>query len=136
MRPTLPVETELLDAVWPNTFVEEANLAQNIFTLRKVLGDGEEGHSFIETVPKRGYRFVAPVQMDADSLPDSPRGLDGSTLYYVVPHLNGNGIRDYEIRVAGDGVPHALTDFGGRRTLIARRVSWSSDESLLVCRCW
>src|SRR5260370_761602 len=63
---------ELLDAVWPDTFVEEANLAQNIFTLRKVIGDGEEGHSFIETVPKRGYRFVAPVQMDADSLPDSP----------------------------------------------------------------
>jgi Tol biopolymer transport system component/DNA-binding winged helix-turn-helix (wHTH) protein len=63
---------ELLDAVWPDTFVEEANLPQNIFTLRKVLGDGEEGHSFIETVPKRGYRFVAPVQLGADSLPDSP----------------------------------------------------------------
>src|SRR3979490_1886981 len=47
---------ELMKQVWPDSFVEENNLAQNISTLRKVLG--KEGSRFIETVPKRGYRFI------------------------------------------------------------------------------
>src|SRR5687767_2383052 len=50
---------ELMKEVWPDSFVEENNLAQNISTLRKVLG--EEGARFIETVPKRGYRFLGDV---------------------------------------------------------------------------
>jgi TolB-like protein/DNA-binding winged helix-turn-helix (wHTH) protein/Tfp pilus assembly protein PilF len=54
---------ELLRRVWPDTFVEEATLAQNVFTLRKALGDSPEGHLYIETVPKRGYRFTARVQV-------------------------------------------------------------------------
>ena len=55
---------EMLKEVWPDTFVEEATLAQNIFTLRKALGQGKNGHGdlYIETVPKRGYRFVADVK--------------------------------------------------------------------------
>jgi pimeloyl-ACP methyl ester carboxylesterase/DNA-binding winged helix-turn-helix (wHTH) protein len=51
---------ELMSQVWPDSFVEENNLAQNISTLRKVLGP--EAAKLIETVPKRGYRFVADVQ--------------------------------------------------------------------------
>ena len=51
---------ELIRIVWPDTFVEENNLAQNISLLRRVLGDNG-GPQFIETVPKRGYRFVGPV---------------------------------------------------------------------------
>lgn len=50
---------ELMKEVWPDSFVEENNLAQNISTLRKVLAAG--GADFIETVPKRGYRFIADV---------------------------------------------------------------------------
>jgi len=53
---------ELLRKVWPDTFVEEATLAQNVFTLRKQLGDDRSEAVYIETVPKRGYRFVAAVQ--------------------------------------------------------------------------
>ena len=53
---------ELLKKVWPDTFVEEANLASNISQLRKALGDGENGQRYIETAPKRGYRFVASVK--------------------------------------------------------------------------
>jgi Tol biopolymer transport system component/DNA-binding winged helix-turn-helix (wHTH) protein len=53
---------ELLKKVWPDTFVEEANLASNISQLRKALGDGENGERYIETAPKRGYRFVAGVR--------------------------------------------------------------------------
>ena len=50
---------ELMKEVWPDSFVEENNLAQNISTLRRVLGP--EGATFIETVPRRGYRFKAKV---------------------------------------------------------------------------
>ncbi|HEV7842622.1 MAG TPA: alpha/beta fold hydrolase, partial [Pyrinomonadaceae bacterium] len=52
---------ELMEKVWPDSFVEENNLAQNISSLRKVLSEGSGGQKFIETVPKRGYRFVADV---------------------------------------------------------------------------
>ena len=48
--------------LWPDTVVEEASLAQNISLLRKLLSAGTDGTRFIETVPKRGYRFVATVR--------------------------------------------------------------------------
>src|SRR5579864_577675 len=51
---------ELLRRLWPDTFVEEGSLAKNISILRKVLGEGVEGQQYIQTVPKRGYRFVVP----------------------------------------------------------------------------
>jgi DNA-binding winged helix-turn-helix (wHTH) protein/TolB-like protein/Flp pilus assembly protein TadD len=50
---------DLMKRVWPNTFVEEGNLTQNISLLRKALGESPGGAQFIETVPRRGYRFVA-----------------------------------------------------------------------------
>ncbi len=53
---------ELMKQVWPDSFVEENNLAQNISILRKMLGEYAEGLKYIETVPKRGYRFVAQVR--------------------------------------------------------------------------
>jgi predicted ATPase/DNA-binding winged helix-turn-helix (wHTH) protein len=53
---------ELMRAVWPDGFVEEINLASNISILRKALADGQLGEAYIETVPKLGYRFIAPVQ--------------------------------------------------------------------------
>ncbi|HXC70049.1 MAG TPA: alpha/beta fold hydrolase [Pyrinomonadaceae bacterium] len=56
---------ELMRQVWPDSFVEENNLAQNISILRKVLGAGDrskEGEPYIQTVPKRGYRFVGDVR--------------------------------------------------------------------------
>src|SRR6185503_6426942 len=58
---------ELMAQVWPDSFVEGNNLAQNISTLRKVLGTG--GAKFIETVPKRGYRFVAEVKEIREEAP-------------------------------------------------------------------
>lgn len=53
---------DLINRVWPNLFVEEGNLTVNVFALRKVLDAAFEGQSTIETIPKRGYRFVVPVQ--------------------------------------------------------------------------
>src|SRR6187431_3665784 len=52
---------DLMKRVWPNTFVEEGNLTQNISLLRKALGESPGGVQFIETVPRRGYRFVAEI---------------------------------------------------------------------------
>ncbi len=49
---------ELMNAIWPESFVEEVNLAHNISVLRKVLGESSNNGNFIETIPKRGYRFT------------------------------------------------------------------------------
>ncbi len=53
---------ELLRQVWPGTFIEEATLAKTVSILRKVLGE-DEGRSYIDTVPKRGYRFAVEVRV-------------------------------------------------------------------------
>ena len=53
---------ELMELIWPDAFVEEANLAQHVSLLRKVLGEKPGGGQFIETVPRRGYRFAAAVK--------------------------------------------------------------------------
>src|ERR1700761_8304038 len=52
---------ELINYVWPNTFVDEANLRVHVAALRRALGDGEAGSRFISTTPGRGYRFVAKL---------------------------------------------------------------------------
>lgn len=59
---------EMMQTVWPNTFVEENNLAVNIMTIRKALGEGRDETHYIENVPRRGYRFVAAVR-DATAEP-------------------------------------------------------------------
>src|SRR5215213_3006202 len=53
---------DLLQKIWSDTVVEEASLAKNISVLRKVLSENGSGKSYIETIPKRGYRFTAPVK--------------------------------------------------------------------------
>ena len=66
---------ELMERVWGDTVVEESNLAQNISTLRKALNDDQQ--QFIQTVPKRGYRFVAEVSvLSNQSLEPVPEFLD------------------------------------------------------------
>lgn len=64
---------ELFQAVWPDTIVEESNLSSNIALIRKALGDGLNGERYIETVPKRGYRFVAEVREVARPEDESAR---------------------------------------------------------------
>ncbi|HVI71541.1 MAG TPA: winged helix-turn-helix domain-containing protein, partial [Pyrinomonadaceae bacterium] len=97
---------ELLRAVWPDTFVEESNLSQNIFTLRRALGDERVGARYIETVPRRGYRFIArvrPVGADdngageAQTLATSER-----PVIAVLPFLNTSG--DQELEYLAEGI--------------------------------
>src|ERR1700693_5464115 len=54
---------DLMKTVWPDTFVEEANLSRNIFMLRKALGESPQDHQYILTVPGRGYRFAENVHL-------------------------------------------------------------------------
>ncbi len=114
---------ELLKAIWPNAIVEEATLAQNIFTIRKALG-GTEGDQYIQTIPKRGYRFVASVaevkvesgavQLDESGRPSlSPVDEnDGraSTIYSiaVLPLINQSANPDVEH--LSDGLTESLTN--------------------------
>ena len=58
---------ELMEKVWPGVFIEEGNLSKRIFNLRQVLGAGPDGRQYIETVPKRGYRFVGLPQAEEDA---------------------------------------------------------------------
>lgn len=61
------VEKEyLLEKVWPGVFIEENNLSRRVFNLRQLLGVGADGRAYIETVPKRGYRFTATVLNESD----------------------------------------------------------------------
>lgn len=59
-------KAELMEKLWPDTFVEESSLSQNISLLRKTLGNGSSENQYIETVPKRGYRFIAEVREVGD----------------------------------------------------------------------
>ncbi|HUJ41124.1 MAG TPA: winged helix-turn-helix domain-containing protein [Candidatus Acidoferrales bacterium] len=53
---------ELMNSLWPDSFVEENNLTQQISQLRRALGEAPDGQAYIETVPRLGYRFVVPVR--------------------------------------------------------------------------
>jgi DNA-binding winged helix-turn-helix (wHTH) protein/Tol biopolymer transport system component len=61
-------KAELMQRVWPDTFVEEGNLTKNVYALRQLLGNGVDGREYVETVPKRGYRFIYPVDGVASRL--------------------------------------------------------------------
>jgi TolB-like protein/DNA-binding winged helix-turn-helix (wHTH) protein len=56
---------ELIQGVWPRGFVDESNLTKHIWLIRRALGEADQSAEFIETVPKIGYRFVAPVKRGA-----------------------------------------------------------------------
>src|SRR5215471_2313833 len=96
----------LMQRVWPDAFVEEATIAQNIRTLRKALGPSPSGSQYIETIPKHGYRFVAAVRQLVPGEPDliierQPRSpavpddedkisnLDGEANTQATPHVTG-----------------------------------------------
>jgi len=54
---------QLMAEVWPDIFVEEGSLSRNIYEIRRALGDDTEDPRYIETIPKRGYRFIAPTKV-------------------------------------------------------------------------
>jgi Tol biopolymer transport system component/DNA-binding winged helix-turn-helix (wHTH) protein len=68
---------ELMNQLWPDCFVEEGNLTQIIFQLRKALGESAAKQQYIETVPKRGYRFIASVRTINGEFPQRHAQPDG-----------------------------------------------------------
>lgn len=54
---------DLMRRLWPDAFVEEANLSHHVYKIREALGDHPDGGEYIDTLPRRGYRFVAPVRV-------------------------------------------------------------------------
>src|SRR6476620_6222278 len=65
----LVTHRELLDAVWPQTAIEPQAVKSKIFQLRRVLDDDPKQPRYIETLPRRGYRFVAPLERRAPEVP-------------------------------------------------------------------
>ena len=119
---------ELMKKVWPNTFVEEVNLAKNVSSLRKILG-AEQSEHYIETIPKRGYRFVAgvrevwaeepaPVVADRNAL--SPQYIsDLEEKAETRPAVHGNGKSVLE-SADFSGVKSAFEELPGKRSLAVR----------------
>ena len=97
---------EIINSVWPDTFVEESNLAQNIFLLRKALGEEKNEHRYIVTIPGVGYRFVAPVrEFDGPNAAQEPAPTGISSIA-VLPFKDLLG--DDEDKFLGPGLADAL----------------------------
>lgn len=107
---------DLMNQVWLDAFVEPANLTQTVFVLRKVLAQHEPLVPFIETVPRHGYRFVAPVRK-LQAVPDPSRSIsinsagsaeggsrEGFPSLAVLPFINATASAD------GDYFADGLTE--------------------------
>ncbi len=98
---------ELMKVVWADAFVEESNLTNNVYALRKLLGSGENGRTYIETVPKRGYRFTAPVKES----PPETLVVEKRTLTRVVTEEN---VADHSPQKSMIGAGEAVEGFVDR----------------------
>ena len=103
---------DLLKEVWADTFVEDSNLAQNIFTLRRALGDERAGPKYIETVQRYGYRFIASVKAcngeEPEAIEPEPESLPNDDIapprivVAVLPFINATG--DDSLEYLAEGV--------------------------------
>jgi len=112
--------SELLEQIWPNTFVEEANLTQQVFTLRKVLGSDQNGRQYIETVPKLGYRFAVPVHEVTDDAGNIAAGNEvqspvnrndtppDKTIDSIAVLPLANASKDPDLECLGDGITESI----------------------------
>jgi DNA-binding winged helix-turn-helix (wHTH) protein len=96
----LLTKDELLRAVWPDAIVEESNLAYHVSALRRALDGADEASSLIETIPKRGYRFVAPVVHAGQVV--RANGARGSVLRFQEP-LWGRPSASMTFSISPDG---------------------------------
>src|SRR5207253_1541406 len=106
----------LMNEAWPDSFVEEANLAQNVSLLRKALGSPHEGRLYIETIPKRGYRFVAAF---AESEEAGPPARAEPNSIVVLPFVDMSPNRDQEYISDGltEELIHELANVKGLRVV-------------------
>jgi predicted ATPase/DNA-binding winged helix-turn-helix (wHTH) protein len=102
---------ELIARAWPRTFVEEANLKIQVSALRRALGDGQDGHRYVVTVPGRGYNFVSPVSHQEPAQVPLP------------PTITAAGVHN---------LPLAVTRMIGRDEAVAALVSRLSRQRLVT----
>jgi len=97
----------LMHEIWPDTFVEEGNLKANISVLRRALGDTTEEPAYIETIPRRGYRFVAQVR--AGEPPSSGLVVGGPARLTIERHTLAHSVTEEEefVERPGNGTGHA-----------------------------
>jgi DNA-binding winged helix-turn-helix (wHTH) protein len=112
---------ELLKQIWPDTFVEEVNLAVNISAIRKALGENPQDCRFIATVPGRGYRFVAEVRRVANQDENNGKAL---TQNPPEPVETATGPENYGIK-APDDTPKS-TAVPEPKSVARRRTLWVS----------
>jgi TolB-like protein/tetratricopeptide (TPR) repeat protein len=99
---TLVSKRDLMNAVWPETTVEENNLDRNISTLRKALGEQAVGPQYIETVPRVGYRFVARMAAaPAEDASDSSLATPDVSSIAVLPFADMSPVRDQDYLCEG-----------------------------------
>jgi len=100
---------EMIERIWPATFVEEATLTQNIFTLRRALGEDAGNTRYIETIPRVGYRFLCTVEICDKDKPIPPH--TGATMAPTIAVLPFNAlIRCEEEECIGLGLADALVN--------------------------
>ncbi|HEX5733304.1 MAG TPA: winged helix-turn-helix domain-containing protein [Blastocatellia bacterium] len=108
---------ELMKRVWPDSFVEEANLSHHVFTLRKALGEDRDGAKYIETIPRRGYRFVASVSQVQDESDEIVVAEHSRT--HIVIEQSQETIPDVEAKVSEDKRLKERTAIGIKPLLLA-----------------
>jgi DNA-binding winged helix-turn-helix (wHTH) protein/TolB-like protein/Tfp pilus assembly protein PilF len=129
---------ELLKEVWRDQFVEESNLSQNIYLLRKALGDGANEHQYIETVPRRGYRFVADVRevraaARGDEMDETDIVLEKRTSARILIEEEGS---DEEGSDAAGGIRERdVPALHAPASAARRRLSRTSLALLILCVC-
>jgi TolB-like protein/DNA-binding winged helix-turn-helix (wHTH) protein/Tfp pilus assembly protein PilF len=140
-RGELVTKDDLMKAVWPDTFVEESNLTTNISILRRQLGVHPDGGEYIQTIPKRGYRFVAAVDLPVQQ-PTGPdvAGAEGpssevtptSVAPKSVPSLRARGVVGAVLAVTTVLAVLVGFNIGGVRDRLLRKTRATRIESIAV----
>ena len=128
---TLVSKSDLMNAVWPETAVEENSVDRNISVIRKALGEDSDGRQYIETVPRAGYRFIAPISAPqtgatasvAFSLSPSPVKEVSSIAVLPFADMSPDRDQDYFCEGIAEELINALTRVAGLR-IAARTASF------------
>jgi DNA-binding winged helix-turn-helix (wHTH) protein/tetratricopeptide (TPR) repeat protein len=120
---------ELMRLLWPRGYVDESNLTKHIWLIRRALGEGEEGSRFIETVPKLGYRFVAPVTRIENQPAAIPEEAQPPTPLPVTPSLSPRSAPVASPAVPAEGPPALNNSPDSPSTLRSR--AWILGLSLI-----
>jgi len=128
---------ELMQALWPGQFVEEGNLTQHVFLVRKALSRHPSGLKIIETISGRGYRFMAPVEIDQDSLDvqqgPAPEHTQQQIVVNTTTSITQITIEEEEIEEDGDepvALPyHAQREIQGHRSQARLLAAGAASDS-------